>query len=57
MVRRPLTLEVRIEPHAGMRGKCLTCREASPGYDRLPERQWKFGGGMRGQPHISTPMK
>lgn len=35
-------LEVRIEPHAGMRGKCLTCRSASPGYDRLPERRWKF---------------
>ena len=40
--RRRLRVEVRIEPHRGLRGKCSRCRQAAPGYDRLPERSWLF---------------
>jgi transposase len=39
---RPLCLEVQIEPHAGIRGKCAECLKPAPGYDRLPERRWRF---------------
>jgi len=35
-------LEVRIEPHQGLRGKCSECRRPAPGYDTLPERSWLF---------------
>lgn len=35
-------IEVRIEPHGGMRPRCSTCRKPCPGYDRLPERRWRF---------------
>jgi transposase len=44
-LRRPrgkLRIEVRIEPHRGLRGKCSQCRQPAPGYDRLPERWWLF---------------
>jgi transposase len=37
-----LRIEVRIEPHQSIRGKCSECRRAAPGYDRLPERAWLF---------------
>jgi len=40
--RHDLCLEVRIEPHRGLRGKCSACLQPAPGYDRLPERQWLF---------------
>lgn len=40
--RRRLRVEVRIEPHRGLRGKCSQCRQPAPGYDRLPERSWLF---------------
>jgi transposase len=40
--RRRLRVEVRLEPHASLRGKCSQCRQAAPGYDRLPERDWLF---------------
>jgi transposase len=40
--RGKLRLEVRIEPHQGLRGKCSECRRPAPGYDRLPERWWLF---------------
>jgi transposase len=40
--RRRLRVEVRLEPHGGLRGKCSHCRQAAPGYDRLPERTWLF---------------
>src|SRR5208283_3685032 len=40
--RRRLRVEARIEPHRGIRGKCSQCRQAAPGYDRLPERSWLF---------------
>lgn len=37
-----LRVEVKIEPHRGIRGKCATCLKLSPGYDQLPERRWLF---------------
>jgi transposase len=37
-----LRVEVRIEPHRGIRGKCSTCRRPCPGYDQLQERRWQF---------------
>ncbi len=35
-------IEIRIEPHQGIRGRCSRCRRPSPGYDRLEERRWLF---------------
>ena len=35
-------IEVTLASHSGMRARCSQCRLASPGYDRLPERQWDF---------------
>jgi transposase len=35
-------VEVRIQPHRGLRGKCSTCQQACPGYDKLAERRWLF---------------
>jgi transposase len=37
-----LRVEVKIQPHRGLRGKCSTCLKPSPGYDQLPERSWLF---------------
>ncbi len=39
---RRLRIEIRIEPHQSIRGKCSQCRRPAPGYDRLPERAWLF---------------
>lgn len=35
-------IEVKIEPHRGIRAKCSTCLEPCPGYDLLAERRWLF---------------
>jgi transposase len=35
-------IEVRVQAHAGRRGRCSQCRRACPGYDRLDERRWQF---------------
>lgn len=35
-------IEIRIEPHRGIRGRCSRCRRPAPGYDRLEERRWLF---------------
>jgi transposase len=35
-------VEVKIEAHAGMLGKCSKCLKPAPGYDQLPERRWLF---------------
>ncbi len=35
-------IEVRVESHAGRRGRCSQCLRLTPGYDRLPERRWQF---------------
>jgi hypothetical protein len=40
--RRSLSIEITLEPHAGIRGRCSQCRGSAPGYDRLPERRWLF---------------
>ena len=37
-----LRVEVKIQPHRGIRGKCSTCQEPCPGYDQLEERRWLF---------------
>jgi transposase len=37
-----LRIEVQIQPHGGIRGKCASCLEPCPGYDRLAERCWLF---------------
>ena len=37
-----LRVEVKIQAHRGIRGKCSTCQQPCPGYDQLPERRWLF---------------
>jgi len=37
-----LRVEVKIQPHRGIRGKCATCMKHCPGYDVLEERRWLF---------------
>src|SRR2546421_12990279 len=37
-----LRIEIRIEPHQSIRGKCSQCHRPAPGDDRLPERTWLF---------------
>jgi transposase len=39
---QPQSIEITIEAHAGIRGRCSRCRKPSPGYDRLPVRRWLF---------------
>jgi len=35
-------IEIRLEPHRNMRGRCSQCQQPAPGYDRLAERCWLF---------------
>jgi transposase len=35
-------IEISLEAHRSMRGKCSECRQPAPGYDRLPQRLWLF---------------
>ena len=35
-------IEIRLEPHGGIGGRCSRCRRRAPGYDRLAERRWQF---------------
>ena len=37
-----MSIEISMEPHGGMRGRCSQCQRPAPGYDRLPERRWLF---------------
>jgi transposase len=39
---RRLSMEVTLAAHQGMDGKCSKCLQPAPGYDRLPERWWRF---------------
>ena len=39
---RPQSIEITLEPHGGIRGRCSHCRRPAPGYDRLPQRRWLF---------------
>jgi transposase len=38
----PESIQIRIEPHAGIPGRCSRCQQPAPGYDRLEERRWRF---------------
>ena len=37
-----LRIEVKIEAHKGIRGKCSTCLKPCPGYDHVDVRRWLF---------------
>lgn len=37
-----LRIEVKLQAHAAIRGRCSSCRKPAPGYDVLPERRWLF---------------
>ena len=39
---RPHSIDITLEPHRGIRGRCSRCRRPAPGYDRLPHRRWLF---------------
>lgn len=39
---RKLRIEITVQPHRAIRGRCSQCRRKAPGYDRLPERSWLF---------------
>jgi transposase len=39
---RPQWIEIKLEPHGGIRGRCSQCQRPAPGYDRLAERRWQF---------------
>jgi len=39
---RPLSIEITVKPHNGIRGRCSQCQRSAPGYDRLPGRRWLF---------------
>ena len=35
-------IEITVQPHVRIRGRCSHCQRAGPGYDCLPERRWLF---------------
>jgi transposase len=39
---QPESIEITLEPHSGIRGRCSQCRRPAPGYDHLLERRWLF---------------
>jgi hypothetical protein len=39
---RPESIEILVEPHAGIRRRCSRCQRPAPGYDCLEERRWLF---------------
>ncbi len=39
---QPQSIEITVEPHGGIRGRCSRCRRLAPGYDRLPQRRCLF---------------
>ena len=38
----PQSIEISVEPHAGIRRRCSRCQKPAPGYDCLPQRRWLF---------------
>jgi transposase len=40
--KSPPSIEILVEPHRGIRGRCSHCQKPAPGYDRQPERRWLF---------------
>ena len=39
---RALSIQITVESHDGIRGRCSQCQRSAPGYDRLPPRRWLF---------------
>jgi len=39
---KPQSIEITVEPHAGIRRRCSRCQQPAPGYDCLEERRWLF---------------
>jgi len=39
---QPQSIEISVQPHGGIRGRCSRCRRPAAGYDRLAERRWLF---------------
>jgi transposase len=39
---KPQSIEILVEPHRGIRGRCSQCQRPAPGYDRLSQRRWLF---------------
>lgn len=37
-----MEIEITLQPHGGIRGRCSQCQSPAPGYDRLSERRWRF---------------
>jgi len=35
-----LEIEISLQPHRGIRGRCSRCQRPAPGYDRQEERRW-----------------
>jgi transposase len=35
-------ITITLEAHKSIRGRCSECRRPAPGYDRLPQRHWRF---------------
>lgn len=38
----PPRIDIDLEAHASVSGKCAWCQAPAPGYDRLPQRSWSF---------------
>src|ERR1019366_1600160 len=38
----PQSIEITVEPHAGIRRRCSRCQKPAPVYDCLPQRRWLF---------------
>lgn len=38
---RAEAIQIRLQAHKGIRGKCSQCGRSAPGYDRLEERNWQ----------------
>ena len=39
---QPELIEIMVEAHGGIRGRCSQCQRPAAGYDRLAERRWQF---------------
>jgi transposase len=39
---RPRAIHITVAAHAGRPARCSRCQRPAPGYDRLPERFWRF---------------
>jgi transposase len=39
---KPQSIQILVEPHPRIRGRCSQCQRPAPGYDRLPLRRWLF---------------